>query len=66
MQIKANGIAFNYQIEGTRGAPYVMFSNSLATDLGMWDQQAAALAQSFQVLRYDQRGHGKTEAPAGR
>jgi 3-oxoadipate enol-lactonase len=66
MQIKADGISFNYQIEGTRGAPFVVLSNSLATDLSMWDQQAAALAQSFQVLRYDQRGHGKTEAPAGR
>src|SRR3954447_18199411 len=66
MQIKANGITFNYEIEGPRGAPYVMMSNSLATDLGMWDQQAAALADKFQVVRYDQRGHGKTEAPAGR
>jgi 3-oxoadipate enol-lactonase len=66
MQIKANGITFNYRIDGDRGAPFVMLSNSLATDVTMWDAQAAALASSFQVLRYDQRGHGKTEAPAGR
>ena len=44
-----------------------MLSNSLATDLSMWDAAGArALAGTFRVLRYDQRGHGKTEAPAGR
>jgi 3-oxoadipate enol-lactonase len=32
----------------------------------MWDDQAAALKDSFRVLRYDQRGHGGTDAPAGR
>ena len=43
-----------------------MLSNSLATDLGMWDEQAAQLKGTFRVLRYDQRGHGQTDAPAGR
>jgi 3-oxoadipate enol-lactonase len=66
MQTKANGITLNYQVEGPEGAPWVIFSNSLATDLSMWDDQAAALKKSFRVLRYDQRGHGGTEAPAGR
>jgi len=66
MQTKANGIALNYRVEGPEGAPWVIFSNSLATDLSMWDDQAAALKKSFRVLRYDHRGHGGTEAPAGR
>ena len=66
MHIKANGIGINYAIDGKEGAPWLVFSNSLATDLTMWDQQAADFASSFRVLRYDQRGHGKTEAPAGR
>jgi 3-oxoadipate enol-lactonase len=66
MRIKANGITFNYQIDGRKDAPWIVFSNSLATDLSMWDPQAADLAGSFRVLRYDQRGHGATDAPAGR
>jgi 3-oxoadipate enol-lactonase len=66
MRIKANGITFNYQIEGPQGAPWLVFSNSLATDLTMWDPQAADLNGSFRLLRYDQRGHGGTDAPAGR
>jgi 3-oxoadipate enol-lactonase len=65
MQIKANGITFNYQIDGPEGAPWLIFSNSLATNLSMWDEQVAALKDSYRILRYDQRGHGKTEAPAG-
>jgi 3-oxoadipate enol-lactonase len=66
MHIKANGIMFNYRIDGAAGAPWLAFSNSLATNISMWDPQAADLARSFRVLRYDQRGHGGTEATAGR
>jgi 3-oxoadipate enol-lactonase len=66
MKIKANGITINYQIDGADSAPCLVFSNSLATSIAMWDEQAAALKSSFRVLRYDQRGHGGTDAPAGR
>jgi 3-oxoadipate enol-lactonase len=66
MRIKANGITFNYEIEGPEDAPWLVFSNSLATNLTMWDPQAADLEGSFRILRYDQRGHGGTDAPAGR
>ena len=66
MKIKANGISINYQVDGPEGAPWIVFSNSLATSIAMWDEQAAALKSSFRVLRYDQRGHGGTEVPAGR
>jgi 3-oxoadipate enol-lactonase len=66
MKVKANGISINYQIDGAEGRPWLMFSNSLATDLHMWDEQAEQLKGQFRVLRYDQRGHGQTDAPAGR
>jgi len=65
-QVKANGITFNYEIEGPADAPWLVLSNSLATNLSMWDPQAADLSRSFRVLRYDQRGHGGSDAPAGR
>ncbi len=66
MKIQANGIGINCQIDGREGAPWVVFSNSLMTNLAMWDEQAAALSSDFRVLRYDQRGHGGTDAPEGR
>lgn len=65
MQVNANGISINYQVDGASG-PWLVLSNSLATDLTMWDQQARDLSASFRVLRYDQRGHGKTQATPGR
>jgi len=66
MKIKANGISINYHVDGPDGAPWLVLSNSLATNLAMWDDQARELGRAFRVLRYDQRGHGATEAPAGR
>jgi 3-oxoadipate enol-lactonase len=66
VKTKANGITINYQIDGPDNAPCLVFSNSLATTIAMWDEQAAGLKDKFRVLRYDQRGHGATEAPAGR
>jgi 3-oxoadipate enol-lactonase len=66
MQTKANGITINYQVDGPEDAPWLVLSNSLATSLAMWDAQADGLKGSYRVLRYDQRGHGATEAPADR
>jgi len=64
--VKANGITIRCRIDGPADAPWLVFSNSLATDLTMWDPQADHISRSHRVLRYDQRGHGQTEAPAGR
>ncbi|MER7084139.1 alpha/beta fold hydrolase, partial [Saccharopolyspora kobensis] len=55
----------NYELTGPDGAPVVVLSNSLGTDLTLWDAQVPALAQEFQVLRYDQRGHGASPGKPG-
>jgi 3-oxoadipate enol-lactonase len=65
VNVKANGITFNVQLDGPEGAPWLVFSNSLATNLTMWDEQAAYFKPRFRILRYDQRGHGGTDAPSG-
>ena|SRR5581483_186914 len=54
----------HYELEGPTDAPVVVFSNSLGTDLSMWDDQASAL-KKFRVLRYDTRGHGQTSVTPG-
>jgi 3-oxoadipate enol-lactonase len=61
----ANGIGMHYTLNGPASAPVVMLSHSLATTLAMWEPQVAALAARYRVLRYDTRGHGGTDAPAG-
>lgn len=60
-----NGEPFNIVVEGPADAPVLMFSNSLSSNLHMWDAQAAALKERFRTIRYDSRGHGKSVAGKG-
>ncbi|NBB11447.1 3-oxoadipate enol-lactonase [Pseudomonas sp. SLFW] len=55
----------HYEIEGPAGAPVLVLSNSLGTDLHMWDAQVASFSKSFRVLRYDTRGHGQSVVSHG-
>ena len=67
--LHANGINIHYHLDarkdGDTGAPVVMLSNSLMSSYPMWDDQIDELTEHFQVLRYDTRGHGGTDAPTG-
>jgi 3-oxoadipate enol-lactonase len=54
-----------YELSGSADAPVVALSNSLGTDLSMWDPQANRLAERMRVLRYDLRGHGRSPVPPG-
>jgi len=62
---KINGASFHYRLDGPADAPAVVLSNSLGTNLAMWDDQIPALTQKFRVLRYDSRGHGLSEVTPG-
>ena len=55
----------HYQIEGPQDAPVLVLSNSLGTDLHMWDAQIPAFAEHFRVLRFDTRGHGRSLVTQG-
>ncbi len=65
MFIKANDIRMNYELSGKKGAPAVAFTHSLGSSLVMWHPQIAILEPHYQVLRYDTRGHGKTDVSTG-
>ena len=56
---------FNVAVDGPREAPVLMMSNSLGTDLRMWDPQMSELTKRFRVVRYDSRGHGASPADEG-
>jgi 3-oxoadipate enol-lactonase len=62
--VQVNGLRFRVRLDGPAGAPWLVFSNSLLTDLTLWDDQVAAFGGSYRILRYDQRGHGGTEIPS--
>ena len=54
-----------YRLEGNGGRPVLMFAHSLGVDHGQWDPQVPEFLPHFQILRYDIRGHGATDAPPG-
>jgi 3-oxoadipate enol-lactonase len=61
MQVSVNGANLKYEIDGPEGAPWLTFSNSLATDMSMWNSQWEFFKGRYRVLRYDTRGHGGSE-----
>ncbi|HEX6894001.1 MAG TPA: 3-oxoadipate enol-lactonase [Bryobacteraceae bacterium] len=63
--VTANKLRQFYRLEGIPGRPVLMLSHSISTDHSLWDPQMPDLLRHFQVLRYDTRGHGATDAPAG-
>lgn len=65
--VDLNGMVFRCQIDEPANAgmdvPWLALSNSLMTDLSLWDDQVAAFSGRYRILRYDQRGHGRTSVP---
>lgn len=55
----------NYRLDGPADAPVLVLSNSLGTELSMWDAQLPAFTEHFRVLRYDTRGHGGSSVTPG-
>ena len=64
-EINADGCRIHVEVEGPERAPVLVLSNSLATTLHMWDPQVNPVTQHFRLVRYDPRGHGRSDVPAG-
>lgn len=60
MAAVANGQLY-YEVAGS-GDP-VVFIHGFGLDRRVWDDQVAALAQGWQVVRYDERGFGQSTVP---
>jgi 3-oxoadipate enol-lactonase len=63
--VHIQGRSFAVCIDGPDTAPPLLLSNSLSSDLSMWDDQVPDWSRDFRVIRYDQRGHGLSAAPPG-
>lgn len=63
--IDADGCLLNVSVDGRDDEPTLMLSNSLGCTLEMWEPQMKTLTQLFRVIRYDRRGHGKSQVPSG-
>jgi 3-oxoadipate enol-lactonase len=53
----------HHRVDGPGDAPVLVLSNSLGTDLTLWEPQLPALTARFRVVRYDARGHGRSPVP---
>jgi 3-oxoadipate enol-lactonase len=60
-----DGCPINVEVSGREGAPALMLSNSLGTNLHMWDDQAPEFEKHFRLIRWDRRGHGKSGTTKG-
>ncbi len=63
--LKLPGGHMRFRLSGREGAPTVMFCNGIMADMSLWDAVASRLEPDWQVLRYDMRGHGGSDAPDG-
>lgn len=64
-EINADGCTIHVEVEGPQNGPVLMLSNSLGTNMHMWDDQVPAFTRHFRVVRFDRRGHGKSAVPKG-
>lgn len=60
-----DGVNLAYRIDGPDQAPAILLSHALGADHRMWDDLTSSLAGDYRVIRYDARGHGESDAPAG-
>jgi pimeloyl-ACP methyl ester carboxylesterase len=58
-----NGAQIYVERQGD-GHPLILLHAGIA-DCRQWDEQFEAFAQSYSVIRYDHRGWGRSDAPAG-
>jgi 3-oxoadipate enol-lactonase len=58
-------VVVHHVVEGGPDAPVVILVHAIGTSLEMWQPQVEALGRAFRVVRYDQRGHGRSPVPVG-
>lgn len=61
---RINEIVMHHQvIDAPEGRPTLVFSNSLGTDFRIWRDVVVRLAGEVNIITYDKRGHGLSDAP---
>ena len=59
----ADGTRLHYEAFGRRDAPAVLMIQGLGADKHGWDMQRFALARSYRVIAFDNRGAGRSDKP---
>lgn len=56
-------VRLHYRVDGPEDGAPVIFSNSLGTDMRLWDPILPLLPKGLRIIRYDKRGHGLSSCP---
>jgi 3-oxoadipate enol-lactonase len=64
-ETRSGGVRLRYTVDGPADGSPLLLSNSLGSTLELWDPVLPAFIERFRVIRYDQRGHGGSDAPPG-
>lgn len=59
--LRLDGDEIHYEVSGER--ELVVLLHDGLTHAGLWDAQFRRYAESFRVVRYDRRGHGRSDVP---
>jgi 3-oxoadipate enol-lactonase / 4-carboxymuconolactone decarboxylase len=63
--VQSGNARIYWRCDGDASLPPLILANSLGTDFSLWDPVLPRLMRHFNVVRYDMRGHGASDAPAG-
>ncbi len=62
MYLDRDGVKIYYEVNGT-GPATILLTHGYSGTLRMWDPQIEALAEHYQLVTWDLRGHGKSDSP---
>jgi len=60
-----NNVVLHVEDQGASDGLPLVFSNSLGTDFRIWNAVLPLLPPGLRIIRYDKRGHGLSDCPAG-
>ena len=64
MHVFLSDLRLNARLSGPEGAPALVLSHALGTDMSIWDD-LIPLLPGLRILTYDHRGHGGSDVPKG-
>ena len=64
-EVLVEGCRLSYWVDGPERAHALLLSNPIGATVELWEKQVERFSGSFRVIRYDTRGHGRSDARSG-